>query len=134
DQLDELRGLLRIGIQWNTEVTLAGCGHLISQVYCSALPVAYSPLSPSAWEPFARFILEALYEATFCAAAVSATASDGATIYLTAVGGGAFGNPSQWIFAALERALDLHRTTALDVAIISFRSPNPLVDRLQSRC
>jgi hypothetical protein len=130
EQLEELRGRLRIGIQWNTQVTLTGCRHLVSQAYCSALPVAYSFLAPSLWERFARLILEALYEATLCAAALNAQASGVGTVYLTAVGGGAFGNPSEWIFAALERALDLHRASALDVAIVSFRAPNPAVDRL----
>jgi hypothetical protein len=132
-QLEELRSRLRIGIQWNTQVTLAGCQHLVSQAYCSALPVAYSRLPPALWERFARFILEALYEATLCAAVLNAEASGVGTIYLTAVGGGAFGNPSEWILAALERALDLHRRTALDVAIVSFRAPNPAVSRLVNK-
>ena len=129
-QRNELRGYLRIGIQWNTQVTLAGCRHLVSQAYCSALPIAYSRLPPSLWERFARLILEALYEATLSAAVLNAQASGVATVYLTAVGGGAFGNPSEWILAALERALNLHRTTALDVAIVSFRAPNPALGRL----
>src|SRR5690349_4752195 len=41
-ELDELRQLLRIGIQWNTQVTLKDCGHSVSQTYCSALPIAYT--------------------------------------------------------------------------------------------
>ena len=129
-QLEELRGRLRIGIQWNTQVTLAGCRHLVSHAYCSALPVAYSRLAPSLWERFARLVLEALYEATLSAAVLNARASGVETVYLTAVGGGAFGNPSEWILSALERALDLHRKTALDVAIVSFGAPNPAIGRL----
>ena len=62
--LDKLRGLLRIGIQWNTQVTLKDCTHKVSQVYGSALPVAYSSHSPDLWEGFARLVLEASYEAT----------------------------------------------------------------------
>lgn len=129
-QLEELRGRLRIGIQWNTQVTLAGCSHLVSQAYCSALPVAYSRLAPSLWERFARLILEALYEATLYAGVLNAQASGVGTVYLTTVGGGAFGNPLEWILAAVERALNLHRKTALDVAIVSFRVPNPAIGRL----
>lgn len=132
-QLEELRGRLRIGIQWNTQVTLAGCQHLVSQAYCSALPVAYSRLAPFLWERFARLILEALYEATLCAATLNARLSGTGTVYLTAVGGGAFGNPGDWIVAALERALDLHRTTALDVAIVSFGAPNPAFTRIVTK-
>jgi hypothetical protein len=40
--LDELRKLLRVGIQGDTQVTLKDSTHKVSQVYCSALPVAYS--------------------------------------------------------------------------------------------
>jgi len=41
-EIDELRKLLRIGIQWDTEVTLENSKHKVTQAYCSALPVAYS--------------------------------------------------------------------------------------------
>jgi hypothetical protein len=132
-ELEELRGRLRIGIQWNTEVTLAGCNHLVSQAYCSALPVSYSRVAPSLWERFARFVLEASYEATLCAAVLNAQASGVGTVYLTTLGGGAFGNPSDWIFAAMERALDRWRNAALDVAIVSFRASNAAVGRLINR-
>ncbi len=37
--------------------------------YGSALPIAYSGIAPQAWEPFARLVLEAAYEATLLAAA-----------------------------------------------------------------
>ncbi|MGK7947185.1 MAG: hypothetical protein AB4058_22240, partial [Microcystaceae cyanobacterium] len=35
---DDLRKLLRVGIQWNTQVTLNNCQHTVSQIYGSALP------------------------------------------------------------------------------------------------
>lgn len=56
DELDELRKLLRIGIQWDTQVTLGNSSHLVSQAYCSALPVAYSALSANLWRHFARLV------------------------------------------------------------------------------
>ncbi len=62
-----LQSLLRVGIMWDTQVTLGGAQHVVSQVYCSALPVAYSIQSPAQWQAFARLILEAAYEATICA-------------------------------------------------------------------
>ena len=37
---DLLRQLMRIGIQWDTQVTLYGAAHTVTQAYCSALPVA----------------------------------------------------------------------------------------------
>lgn len=49
-ELDQLRGRLRIGIQWNTQVTFNACQHLVSQVYCSALPCAYSESPLNLWK------------------------------------------------------------------------------------
>ena len=63
-ELDAIREKLQIGVQWDTQVTLKGGKHLVTQVYCSALPVAYSGLASALWEPFARLVLEAAYEAT----------------------------------------------------------------------
>lgn len=60
-ELDKIREHLRIGIQWNTEVTLNNLRHTVSQSYCSALPVAYSQHSHQLWEKFAVLILEASY-------------------------------------------------------------------------
>lgn len=54
-----LKGKLRIGLQWDTEVTLADPAQIVSQAYCSALPLAYSHVDGGLWEPFARLILEA---------------------------------------------------------------------------
>ena len=45
-ELDALRKLLRIGIQWDTEVTLDNAKHLVTQAYCAALPVAYAQHPP----------------------------------------------------------------------------------------
>jgi hypothetical protein len=56
---DALRQTLSIGIQWNTQVTVSGCKHLVSQAYCSALPVAYSSHPHSLWAEFAQLVLEA---------------------------------------------------------------------------
>ncbi len=36
-EIDDLRKLLRIGVQWNTEVTISEYNHTVSQAYCSAL-------------------------------------------------------------------------------------------------
>ena len=131
-ELDALRQLLRIGLQWHTQVTLASCTHLVSQAYCSALPVAYSACPPEDWEEFARLILEASYEATLCAALVNASHTGNNTVFLTLVGGGAFGNETDWILGGLQRALDLYKQAVLDVAIVSYGEPNPDIQHLVS--
>jgi hypothetical protein len=129
-ELDELRGLLRIGLQWNTQVTLEGCNHRVSQAYCSALPVAYSNHAADLWEGFARLVLEASYEATICSAILNWRETGNRHAFLTLLGGGAFGNRPEWILDALRRALVLYASWGLDVAIVSYRRSNPGVQAL----
>ena len=137
-ELDELRALLRIGLQWHTQVTLDNCTHTVSQAYCSALPVSYyeyckgCPKDKKDWEGFARLILEATYEATLCAALLNARKIGNNKVFLTLVGGGAFGNETNWILSGLQRALDRYQDAALDVAIVSYRSPNLDIHNLVS--
>ena len=129
-ELDGLRRLLRIGIQWNTQVTLEGSEHLVSQVYCSALPVAYSQHPPGLWAEFARLVLEASYEATICAAILNSRRSGNNRLFLTLLGGGAFGNETDWIVGGIRRALRLHKHADLDVAIVSYGSSKEFIRRL----
>ena len=127
---DGLRQLLRIGIQWNTQVTLNDSTHLVSQAYCSALPVAYSHHPPSLWAAFARLVLEASYEATICTAILNAISHGNNRVFLTLLGGGAFGNETDWIIGGIQRALHLYKHAELDVAIVSYGSSNPDIRQL----
>jgi hypothetical protein len=122
-QRDELAGLLRVGVQADSEVTWRGAGHSVTQVFCSALPIAYAGGPPRLWEPLTRLFLDAAYEATFAAAVRSATRTGNRTLYLTLLGAGAFGNPVAWPVAALQRALRLHQFAALDVRVVSYGWP-----------
>ena len=130
DELDQLRRLLRIGIQWNTQVTLGDFTHQVSQAYCSALPVAYSNHQADLWEGFARLVLESSYEATICTAILNWRSTGNNCVFLTLVGGGAFGNKSNWIVESIERALRLYKDWSLDVAIISYGSSAWYVQQL----
>ena len=129
-ELDDLRGMLKVGLQWDTQVTLSDCEHLVTQAYCSALPVAYSGLPSRSWERFARLILEAAYEATFAAAVFNASKTGNKSVYLTLLGGGAFGNDQGWILDAIRRAARLYSRVELDVKIVSFRNSNPAIRKL----
>ncbi len=93
DQIDELRGKLRVGIHQDVEVTeVPGPDRpLVSQSFCSALPVAYSSVPSAHWEPFASLVLEAAYEATMWAAVLNAQRDASNVVFLTLLGGGAFG-------------------------------------------
>jgi hypothetical protein len=121
DELDGLRGLLRIGLHWNVEVTDAGDPHqCVSQAYCSAFPVAYSSVPPPKWRRFATLVLEASYEATLLAGVLNAQDHGSRTVFLTRVGGGAFGNDLAWIDDAIDRSLRQVRHRGLDVRIVSY--------------
>ena len=131
---DGLRELLRIGVQWDTQVTLNDSRHLVSQAYCSALPVAYCDHPASLWEDFARLVLESSYEATICAAILNSTRTGNNQVFLTVLGAGAFGNETDWVIAGIQRALKVYRRAALEVAIVSYRlsqqSVRQLVDQM----
>lgn len=128
---DGLKQSLRIGVQWDTEVTLNGCGHGVAQAFCSALPVAYSEHPADLWAEFARLVLEATYEATLRVAALNLAEHGNATVFLTTVGGGAFGNHPDWIFSAIQSAIDVVAECPLRVSIVSYAHPNPRVEELR---
>ena len=125
-QLDELRGRLQIGVHWDVEVTDESAGHLVSQAYCSALPVSYNRIQrPANWVRFATLVLEATYEATLLSAMLNMQRNGSALVYLTRVGGGVFGNDARWIAAAIRRALYPTQNAGLDVRIVSYSTPAP---------
>lgn len=128
--IDSLRGKLKIGLHWHTQVTLGACEHTVSQAYCSALPVSYTDIDPKLWKPFATLILEAAYEATLCAARLNTMRTGNPNVYLTLLGGGAFGNDIEWILQAIRRAVSLHKNSGLNIQIVSYRWPNPKVAEL----
>jgi len=129
DERDRLRGLLAVGWHHDVQVTDVRDGprRLVSQVFCSALPVSYGVRSP-AWEPFARLVLEACYEATLWAA----TRVE-APVLLTRVGGGAFGNNDRWIDEAIERALRIVEHAGLDIRLVSRGAVHPSFQRLAAQ-
>jgi hypothetical protein len=125
--VDTLRGRLRIGVHRDVEVTDAARlpGPLVSQAYCSALPVAYGRDVPRwHWQAFATLVLEAAYEATLWAAVANARRGASNVVLMTRLGGGAFGNDDDWIDAAIRRALDRARGRALDVRLVSYGPPS----------
>ncbi len=132
-EIDELRQLLHVGIQWNTEVTIADSQQFVSQIYCSALPVAYSNHLPQLWAEFALLVLEASYEASLCAGLLNSIRNGNKKLYLTLIGGGAFGNEIEWIINAIQRALNLFKHYDLDVIIVSYSCSNTHIQKLVSQ-
>jgi hypothetical protein len=129
-----LRAKLAIGLHRNVEVT-DGSGRRVSQVYCSALPVGYSTLPRKEWEPFARLVLQASYEAVMLAAVEQARAGGSTTVLLTRIGGGVFSNGEDWIDSAIVRAMDLVKDAGLDIVFVARGAASPgiqaIVDRYQ---
>ena len=80
----------------------------------------------------ATLALEAAYEATLCAAIVNYDRTGNNRLYLTQLGGGAFGNEQDWIIDSMRRALKLHSGSGLDVAIVSFRASDRAIRELIS--
>ncbi len=111
-------------MQTNTQVTLAGCEHSVTQVFCSALPVSYGQPPAHLWEQLARLVLGASYEATLLAAALNAARSGNATVYLTLVGGGAFGNPFAWLAESILAAIAKNPNLGLDIKFVSYQRPD----------
>ena len=127
---DQLRAELRVGLHWDVEVTSDRPDQLVSQVFCSALPVSYTPVPAERWTSFATLVLEAAYEATLLAAIENAARGRSDVLYLTLLGGGAFGNKREWILHAIRRALHMVRDAALDVRIVCYRQPDRDLARL----
>jgi len=125
-KLDNLRGALCIGIHRDIEVTDATGEDrpLVSQAFCSALPVAYTRVAPSHWKAFALLVLQAAYEATMLAAVHNAQRGASNVVLLTSLGGGAFGNDESWIHDAIWRALKMMSNIEIDVRLVSYGMPS----------
>lgn len=122
-ELDRLRGLVRVGLQWDVQVTDSpDQEQLVSQAYCSALPCAYSRLPLTDWQAFSSLVLDATYEAALLAAVYNAARGGSNIVLLTQVGGGAFGNDVEWIRSAMRRAITLVMDRGLDIRIVCYRS------------
>ena len=131
DVRDHLRQSLRIGFHQDVEVTdvREGKRRLVTQAFCSALPVAYGSGRREAWEAFARVVLEAAYEATLLAA-VDRVSN---IVLLTRVGGGVFGNADEWIDDALVRAVKIVERAGLDIRLVSRGNVHPLNQAIAER-
>lgn len=99
----------------------------VTQAYCSAVSCAYAGHDVSMWSSLAILVLHAMYEATLWAAVqnfigypptCSSSSSNSKscdtstslntkrdTVFLTFIGGGVFGNKTEWIASAIGRSM-----------------------------
>jgi hypothetical protein len=131
---------LRVGIQWNTP-SLYDPSIKLCQVYSSALPLGdyllyknqfmiegIADTKPKILEkyselikPFAVALLASTFKCTLQAGVIqSSYHSKRCTVYLTAVGGGVFSNPHEWIQEGLLIALEAFKDFPLDVKMVWF--------------
>ena len=128
EEYEKLKGKLKTGIQWKTEVTLPGTKNFVTQIYCAALPVRYNDIADAEeWESFACLILEATYEATFYTALQNYKNTGNNRLFLTLVGGGVFGNKKEWILDAIKKSVIKFSKTPLDVRIVSYLKSDPAI-------
>jgi hypothetical protein len=134
-----------VGVHQDVQVTSSNWGrdplrrqHHITQVFGSACAIAYSSNATEMWRPVAELILQASYEATLHAALQTAYRHGGADgsriVFLTALGGGVFGNDMGWIARAIGMACSKFRHTNLDVRILQYSHPveRPLLELIES--
>ena len=75
-------------------------------------------------------MLEASYEATICTAILNSLNTGNNRVFLTLLGGGAFGNESSWITESIKRTLNLYSDWNIEVAIVSYGKPKAFVQQL----
>ena len=137
----KLRDVIRVGVQENVGVTFSGRWSVpaqdirVTQVMCSALSLGmYANVEDAnaAWEPMARLILEAAYEATLWQAVIASGKTGVHDVFLTFLGGGVFENDPQWIYRAIGRAVATLRKAGarLTVHICHFREIKRTIEPL----
>lgn len=137
--VEKLKSKLFIAVQKETEVVASGFGEdlytgaplqqLVTQAYCSAIPISYTECEQDLWADFARLILEAAYEATMYVAVENAMRHRGEEgskkIFLTALGGGVFGNEMWWVEDAMVKAISKISHLGLEIIMVSFDRSTP---------
>jgi len=119
---EELVAKIEVGVNWN--VPIAGDeDRNVCQIWASACPVQYCKhIRSSDWAPLGKVVLDGMYEATLGVAARLSRERGGGRVkvFLTLVGGGAFGNSMTWIHDAIERAVLKYRGENLEVYLVHY--------------
>uniref|UniRef100_A0A7S1LFR1 Uncharacterized protein n=1 Tax=Neobodo designis TaxID=312471 RepID=A0A7S1LFR1_NEODS len=122
---------LRIGVQFDTEVTAAfdpaAPAYTVNQTFNSAVSVGYSRCSAEDWATVSSLVLCGSYEATLLTSVLTncwrlLKQRPPRPVLLTKLGGGVFQNSTSWIQAAIEHAIQTLRPLkiAIDCRIVHF--------------
>jgi len=97
--------------------------HRVSQIYCSALPLAYFPEQLGDCPMFLNMILHSVYYSTLAHAShMARIRGDRVKVFLTRVGGGVFGNKDEMINAAIKSATNFFSSEPIDVIMVNFKA------------
>ena len=123
---EEIRSLFKVGVQYDIGVWDRE-DHTITQVFCSALPISYSKIrNEFLFEKFAGLMLDCSYDATFTIASnLAKEKKKRIKLFLTAIGGGAFGNRLEWIEKAVMNNLKKHKNDPIDVYMVHLKFIDP---------
>jgi nicotinic acid mononucleotide adenylyltransferase len=122
------------------DVTTSGgkiLDQIVSQIYCSAYPVAYSTsgttnvpdTSAADYALLSSMILHAVYYSTLAYAVTRITPDETRKkVFLTKVGGGVFGNDVSLIDNAIYNALRHFTAYPIDVYIVDYKNPTTIID------
>jgi hypothetical protein len=113
---------LQVGIQYDTEVVYSQSKHRVTQVYCSAIPVAYMKNARGSHgvRLFANQVLKKSYEATVYAAVLNAEITGNRDLFLTFVGGGAFGNNDDDIISVVMATVSLAKSYGINPIVVCY--------------
>jgi hypothetical protein len=113
---------LQVGIQYDTEVVYSQPKHRVTQVYCSAIPVAYMKNARGSHgvRLFANAVLKKSYEATVYAAVLNAETTGNRDLFLTFVGGGAFGNKDDDIISVVMTTVSLAKSYGINPIVVCY--------------
>jgi hypothetical protein len=103
--------------------------HSVSQIYCSALPLAYFHEQLVDCPMFLNMILHAVYFSTLARAShMARVRKNRVKVFLTRVGGGVFGNPDTMIDAAIKSATNYFSSEPIDVIMVNYRPNTPFTE------
>jgi hypothetical protein len=122
---------LKVGIHWNTPL-LVNSKLKVCQVYASTFNIStYDKTEKNNIKNLTIAILTSTYKCTLQAGVNKlSTEKPRATIYLTAIGGGVFDTPKEWIKEALINAILEYRYYPLDIIMIDNKSPSEQLSKI----
>lgn len=132
EDIDKLKSLLCVGIHFNTPVS-GTTNQRVSQIFCSGVSINYSSCPKKLWEPFAKLVLEATYEATLYTSIINNNLNTYPySVILTKVGAGVFGNKDSWVVNAISKAIKKIQNYgfSLDIKIVHCRSIDHIYNEL----